>query len=404
MTRYPTPDEYMKAVQRPDCFAAAELRGLELVTHPVYGVPMPAAGTSAVVFKAVADGQPQALRFFTRDDVSSRERYEALHRFFTVSGLADAVALPRWVDDGVRVNGREWPVVRMQWVEGHTLNRHVDGLVARGDTASLAALAASWRDLVTRIQRAGFAHGDLQHGNVLVDGRGGLRLVDFDCSWIDRFSGSLAPSETGHRNYQPAHRPWGRWMDTFSGLVIYLSLLALARDPTGWTAFHTGENLLLDQEDYRPPFGTPVWAHLAALGDPRVDDVARRLQWCCAPGWVADTGMDQLLAPRVTPWWERTPAAARPAPVPVPAPRPPVAAPAAPVRPREGDWWTAVPPQPAGRRPRRVNVLVIALIVGVLVGSVVAPGSNADDAVGAGVMAALLAWAIGAAVRRARSG
>ncbi|MGW4112966.1 hypothetical protein ACWEFJ_19010 [Actinosynnema sp. NPDC004786] len=399
MTRYPTPEEYVKAVQRPDCFVAAELRGLELVVHPRYGVPMPAAGTSAVVFKAVADGQAQALRFFTREDVSSGERYGALHEFFTASGLADAVALPRWVDGGIRVNGREWPVVRMQWVEGHTLNRHVEALVARGDTASLAALAVSWRDLVTRLQRAGFAHGDLQHGNVLVDGGGGLRLVDFDCSWIPRFAGTPPPGETGHRNYQPAHRPWGRWMDTFPGLVIYLSLLALARDPSGWSAFHTGENLLLDQEDYRPPFATPVWAHLAALRDPLVDDVARRLQWCCAPGWVAGTGMAELLAPRVTPWWERTPAPAAP----VPVPRPPVATPAVPVRPRQGDWWAAVEPQPAGRR---VSVLVVALLVGVLacVGLLFAPGADPDGAVGGGVMAALLAWAIGAAVRRARSG
>ncbi|MEU4746514.1 hypothetical protein AB0G02_39495, partial [Actinosynnema sp. NPDC023658] len=201
-------------------------------------MPMPAAGTSAVVFEAVAGGEAQALRFFTRDDVSSAERYGALHEHFTSNGLEAVVALPRWVEDGIRVNGRTWPVVRMQWVEGHTLNQHVDELVERADTASLSALARSWRDLVTRIQRTGFAQGDLQHGNVLV-GRGGeLRLVDFDCSWTDRFSGTRAPRETGHRNYQPEHRPWGRWMGTFSGLVIYLSLLAPAKDPTDWRALH----------------------------------------------------------------------------------------------------------------------------------------------------------------------
>ncbi|MFJ6673911.1 hypothetical protein ACIQMJ_22610 [Actinosynnema sp. NPDC091369] len=398
MIRYPTPDEYMKAVQHPDCFVADELRGLELVVHPLYGIPMPAAGTSAVVFKAVADGEPQALRFFTRDDVSSGERYGALHEHFTSHGLESVVALPRWVDEGVRVNGRVWPVVRMQWVEGHTLNRHVDELVERRDTTSLSALAGSWRNLVTRIQRAEFAHGDLQHGNVLVGGRGELRLVDFDCSWIARFSGALAPSETGHRNYQPEHRPWGRWMDTFSGVVIYLSLLALAKDPTGWRACYTGENLLLRREDFRPPFDTPAWARLAAIGDPHVAEVAWRLKQCCTPGWVAGSGLDDLLAPRVVPWWERTPGVVAPQPVRVPAPPPP--APRRPAVAPGGNWWGAVEPptpnapveQPARKRPATAGVLVIATLVALLAVALVSE-SQGGAALGV-VVAALVVFVV----------
>ena len=404
----------MKAVQRADCFVADELRGLELVAHPLYGIPMPAAGKSAVVFKAMAGGVPQALRFFTRDDVSNSERYGALHEHFTSHGLESAVALPRWVDAGIRVNGRDWPVVRMQWVEGHTLNRHVEDLVERGDTASLASLAGSWRELVTRIQRAEFAHGDLQHGNVLVGRGGDLRLVDFDCSWIARFAGTLAPSETGHRNYQPEHRPWGRWMDTFSGLVIYVSLLALAKDPTGWRTCYTGENLLLRREDFRPPFDTPAWAHLAALRDPEVDEVALRLIDCCTPGWVAETGLDDLLAPRVRPWWERTPTVVvperGPAPVAVPAPRPPVTAPvdrpAVAPQARGGTWWAAVEPatrhvpEQAVKRPTMARVLLVAAAVWVLVAAL---GAGEPSAVLLGAVAALIAFTIGL-VLRSRAG
>ena len=58
---------------------------------------------------------------------------------------------------------------------------------------------------------------------MLVDTHGTLRLVDFDCAWIEDFAGGAPPAETGHHNYQPPGRPWGRWMDTFPGLVIYLS-------------------------------------------------------------------------------------------------------------------------------------------------------------------------------------
>ncbi|HWO67663.1 MAG TPA: hypothetical protein VNO31_47270 [Umezawaea sp.] len=380
--RYPGFDDYMKAVQQPDVFTTDELRLLELVVHPVFGIPSPASGTSAVVFKATEAGEAKALRFFTRDDAGNGHRYNALHDHFVARDLLGAVALPRWIDDGIRVNGRTWPVVRMQWVEGHTLNRHVDDLVSRQDTAALAELAETWRDLVNRLQRADFAHGDLQHGNVLVDGGGAMRLVDFDCSWIAAFASSAPPSETGHRNYQPANRPWGRWMDTFPGLVVYLSLLALAKNPERG-ALSTGENLLFAQQDFQPPFATPVWGFLANLRDSRVDDLAERLRRCCSPGWVATGGLDALLAPAAKPWWERT-ATVVPgsAPTKVPAPRgPDVPTPVPPAPPRvtvrnEGapptaTWWketTPVPSPPVRRRPSVPAVFALASVLGLVVG------------------------------------
>jgi hypothetical protein len=349
--RYPGFDEYMKAVQRPDAFTTEELRGLELVVHPVFQIPSPASGASAVVFKAMAGDEARALRFFTRADASNSRRYDALHGHFTTRALTDAVALPRWIDDGIRVGGRTWPVVEMPWVEGHTLNRHVDDLVTHRDTKALADLAQSWRGLVNRLQQADFAHGDLQHGNVLVDTRGTLRLVDFDCAWIEDFAASAPPAETGHHNYQPAGRPWGRWMDTFPGLVIYLSLSALARRPT-WSTLNTDDNLLFTQQDFES-FDTPAWRHLASLGDPWIDQLAERLKACCGPGWVAEGALDDLLSPAAVPWWQRTatviPGSAghevplpRPEIPPQPAPAPP---PPPPRRPG-ANWWEATAPRP----------------------------------------------------------
>jgi hypothetical protein len=341
--RYPSAEDYMKAVQQPDPFTTDELRRMELVVHPVFQIPSPAAGTSAVVFKALADGEAQALRFFTREDNWSGERYSALHDHFTARGLASLVAMPRWVNDGIRVNDRTWPVVRMQWVDGHTLNKYVEDLVEQRARQALHSLAATWLELVTRLQGAEFAHGDLQHGNVMVDGQGELRLVDFDCAWIGRFAGHTAPSETGHRNYQLEARAWDKWMDTFPGLVIYTSLLALSKNPNPWHALHTGENLLFRHEDFHPPFQTPTWAHLSSIQDEQLDLLAARLKECCAPGW-APSGLEELLGPRQIPWWERTP-------VPVTAsPTPPRLAPPLPAQ------WpnTRTPPsRPLAEEPTR---------------------------------------------------
>src|SRR5262249_18299822 len=150
-------------------------------------------------------------------------------------------------------------------------------------------------------------------------------------------------------------RRWGPWMDTFPGLVIYLSLLALARnnDPTvPWEALYIGDNLLFQQGDFQPPHHTMVWARVAGLGDPRLDSLADTLKSCCAPGWAAGGDLEALLTAG-PPWWHRTRTGAGVVPGPPPQrretrlpPPPPVRAPSPTVPPpmpsphaRPGPWW-----------------------------------------------------------------
>jgi len=458
--QYPTKEDYLKAVQRSASFTG-ELRRAKFELHPVWQIPKPAAGSSAVVFKATLDGDAQALRFLTREDASRRDRYEALQEHFVGHGLVGAVAMSSWLDDAIRINGRSWPAVRMQWVNGRTLNHYVDHLVEQHDTTALGNLAEAWRQLVVRLQRAEFAHGDLQHGNVLVDERGALRLVDFDCSWIARFIGQPPPTETGHRNYQPANRAWGRWMDTFSGLVVYLSLRALAANPTPWHVLNTGENLLFQRDDFRPPFETPAWAHLSSIRDPELDRLADQLRQCCAPGWAPTGGLGELLTERARPWWELTgttpvvvarpgpaphpvsaPApesvpVAGPLPRPIPTPRPTLPPPP-PLRPGPapphhpaspqtsqptGPWWGSVEPggrpapprteapakapagAPSGRREGRIRSDTVgSALAGLLAGFAVAGGTGLPAAgVVAGVLVAGLCLLV-CALRRDRAG
>jgi len=84
---------------------------------------------------------------------------------------------------------------------------------------------------------AGIAHGDLQHGNIIMCNHE-LRLVDYDGMYVPAMKNFMA-SELGHPNYQhPARAPhhFGPYLDNFSAWVIYASIKALQVDP-----------LLLDQ-------------------------------------------------------------------------------------------------------------------------------------------------------------
>ena len=361
-TMYPAAGDYYKAVQAPSrSFTVPKLQAAEFVWDSLG--PTLARGSSAVVFQASVQGKPQALRCYIRNDASSRDRYSALDAYLTGHDLSPYVSGTTWLDGAIMVNRAAWPVLTMDWIDGRTLNEYVDFLVTGSNAVALTTLAVNWRELVALLQRSEFTHGDLQHGNIMVDQEGQLRLVDFDGVWIPQLAGQAPPTEFGHPNYQhPGVHVWDRWLDTFSALVIYLSLIALGKDPGIWLALYNSKNLLFAKNDFFPPFKTEVWKQLAALGDPHVDEIARRLQECCYPDWVSDKSLEMTLdrqpVPLVRPqipaeqrWWEQKPASGPGAQAPsssrprTQAPPSPAPVPGAPSSPA---------PRPRPRRPRPV--------------------------------------------------
>src|SRR5262245_56807988 len=84
---------------------------------------------------------------------------------------------------GVKVRGQWYPVLKMQWVEGFQLNTFVRDSIDKPQV--LQNLCQIWIKLAAKLGEGNLAHGDLQHGNVmLVPGiRAGMlsvRLVDYD--------------------------------------------------------------------------------------------------------------------------------------------------------------------------------------------------------------------------------
>ena len=323
-TTFPAAGDYYKAVQSPArTFTVEKLQNAKFV-YDTLG-PTLARGTSAVVFQATVDGKTQALRCYIRNDASSAQRYSALRSYLAGHNLAPYVEGATWLDGAIKVNGTTWPVLTMTWIDGRTLNEYVDFLVNDSNTAALSMLAVKWRELVSLMQGDEFAHCDLQHGNVMVDQNGELRLVDYDGVWIPQLVGQHAPTESGHPNYQhPGQRNgWGRWFDTFSALVIYLSLVALAKNTELWPELYNSKNLLFARGDFTAPFDTQAWKLLTAMGDPEVSTLIQQLLRCCAPDWVANQSLEATLDAK-----PRTLQAAQPV---------------QPVVPVLEEWWKAKP-------------------------------------------------------------
>jgi hypothetical protein len=173
----------------------------------------------------------------------------------------------------------------MRWLEGQTLDGYVEQHLSERER--LIELMGEFVAIIGALRKAQLAHGDLQHGNILVTSNGKMRLVDYDAMYSRKIAaacGSKSP-ETGHENYQHPLRSendFGDDVDNFSALVIYLSLRALAEAPTLWR-YNTGQNLILTSKDYKRSSSVVIEALRNSRDQGVVQLTDRLVQYCQGP-------------------------------------------------------------------------------------------------------------------------
>jgi serine/threonine protein kinase len=287
--RLPQPTDYNEAIQNPQhCFSDAELRRGTVVLTPL-GLPLAHSGNFADVYQIHSpDGGPSwAVKCFTRKIDGLQQRYQAVSEHLHHANLRFMVDF-RYLEEGIRVHGQCYPVLKMRWVEGLTLNEFVRAQLDRPVT--LGELARMWAKLARQLRRAQLAHGDLQHGNVLLVAsdradRLSLRLIDYDGLWVPALADSPS-GEVGHPNYQHPQRLregiYNPAVDSFPHLVIYTALRALAAAGKPlWERYDNGDNLLFREQDFAEPAASALFRELCSSGDEVVRILAGRLMLGC---------------------------------------------------------------------------------------------------------------------------
>lgn len=262
---WPSARHFTEVIQCPSvCFSAPALRNTMPAVDRL-GMPLVTSGQFAYVYKLKSiDGDGEyAVRCFRGYLGDRDQRYLAIQnhvRSAPVPFLTDFTYAP----DGIMVGGQRFPILFMNWIEGPTLDLYVGEMVHRRDV--LLHLASEWLRVVTALRTSGMAHGDLQHGNVIVD-HGQLRLIDHDGIFVPAMRGWSA-SEIGHQHFQHPQRTAQHFdanLDNFSTIVIYLSLLALAERPKLWSEYHD-ENLLFTKADFLDPWASSLFAQIREIG------------------------------------------------------------------------------------------------------------------------------------------
>jgi hypothetical protein len=272
LTRWPTAADYQAAIQLAveSADSGGLTAGLEF-QRADFDLEM-LEGSAGYVFHAKRGRNQYALKVFSKHVPDRRERYRHIHdhlekqrsRIFIDFQFADHGV---WVTSDM--DSADWfPAVRMQWCGGQTLEVAVDQALQTGYDGS--EWARDWLRVLRDLRKTGTAHGDLQHGNVIVGSNGRMRLIDYDGMFVPSMDGHLAAVELGHPAFQhPARQmagaPFDAYIDGVSGLVILASLGGLTTEL--WD-MRDDEGLLLGSDDLAAPNDSELLSRLSRSPEP----------------------------------------------------------------------------------------------------------------------------------------
>lgn len=275
---WPLNIDFTLAVQNPQlCFSDNDLKQASTSKNS-RGRVLLWSGNFATVYKLTKGDRAWAVRCFTRIPQSDvQQRYRLISEYLSQYSIPYLVNFD-FLARGILVKGEWYPILKMDWVEGVELDRYIGEYL--NDSQVLLRLERQLRQLQQDLQKVSIAHGDLQHGNIMVDDRGELKLVDYDGMYVPALRG-MPPQEIGHPNYQSPNRSpqdFSDRLDQFSVEVISLSLRALAAEPSLWEIFHEdNKNLIFRQNDFQEPERSPVFQAIANIPDRETIELRDRL-------------------------------------------------------------------------------------------------------------------------------
>ncbi len=315
---WPALNNYVEGFQNPRLsFTDPDLKSGDVALDR-FGIPKRITGNYAIVFEVSSGQKKWAVRCFSRNVPGQDSRYRGVSKRLSEARLDSTVGF-EFLTQGIRLKGSWYPLVKMEWIQGSGLDFYLrDHLYS---PAALKNLLAGWIALTTRLRAQGIAHGDLQHGNIIISNSGQLKLIDYDGMVIAENIAQTS-DEIGQRNYQHPSRVNNSGVtaqnylniDNFSNWVIGVSIALVCIDPSLWKSTQAGdENLLFRAADFQQPYRTETWKLLTSHSERRVRDLAHRFAEVCqtpffldvppldpsisdaavrmvsgAPGWIAD--------------------------------------------------------------------------------------------------------------------
>ena len=133
------------------------------------------SGGFTVVFPVYSNGHKWAFRCWHTEMGNVRKRFKVIADY--VNQLNSSYFCNfYYCDSGLIVDGKVFPTTRMDWINGKTINQYI---AKNAEIKELMLiLADKFLRMTDSLHKYHIAHGDLQHGNIIITDTGDIKLVD----------------------------------------------------------------------------------------------------------------------------------------------------------------------------------------------------------------------------------
>lgn len=229
------------------------------------------SGGFTVVFPIYANGQKWAFRCWHTEMGNVRKRFKVISDYINQLNSSYFCKF-YYCDSGLVVDGKVFPTTRMDWVEGETINQYI--AKNANNKELMLSLADKFLKMTNSLHKHHIAHGDLQHGNIIITNAGDIKLVDYDSLFVPGLEGE-SDIITGKAEFQHPQRNKlkiaSEKLDYFSELTIYLSIIAIAYCPALIERFSIDDSLLFQSSDWNDIKSSDIYQSLKAIGN---DDIS----------------------------------------------------------------------------------------------------------------------------------
>lgn len=246
----PTIPEYNSSIEVPSLVLPQVLKGGHPVTKGVRLIKY--SGGFCVVYPYEVVGKRYAVRCWHAEVDNAKVRTQQIAEALKTCQLPYFVGF-EYFQDGIVTSQGTQPIVVMDWVDAKPLKSFLAAHI--GDKETIHKLAENFKQMTVDLHRVHFSHGDLQHGNIMVNDDCSLTLVDYDSMYVPSLNG-MSDDVKGLSGYQHPLR-WKQQKlsektDYFSEWVIYISLIALAVDPSLWVdlKMEDSDTMLFESDDF----------------------------------------------------------------------------------------------------------------------------------------------------------
>ncbi|MDC1188614.1 AarF/UbiB family protein [Flavobacteriales bacterium] len=278
MSHYPSRTDIVTAMRNPHVsYKSTELVGGSIIQKGSRIIQYAGGYTSVFPFTSKSNGKV-AVRLWIADIGDAKKRSQEISNYLKNLN-SDYFAGFKYIDDAILINGSLYPIVIMDWVNGCTLKEYINNNIS--NSSKILALAESFKNMVAYFHKENIAHGDLQHGNILVKADGSLVAIDYDSMYIETLDGMIDTIK-GLEGYQHPKRKSNKYvhskLDYFSELVIYLSLLVYANQPSLWDKYYKTNDLLFSKDDLSEPHNSQLINNLLSSNNEDIKELTVKLK------------------------------------------------------------------------------------------------------------------------------